>query len=163
MKRDLETKLALDGKETPVKASLDGTKLTVSLDGGAPKTFEAFVQDGEVTLRAADGRIVHAFVSSDLGVTIHGRAARVERVQAGTKRSARSAEETALEAPMPGTCREVFVAAGDKVEKGQRLVLIEAMKMEHEIRAPRAGVVSAVRAKKGEPVAPGTPLVELGA
>lgn len=163
MKRDLEGTFAIDGHELAVKASLDGETLEVRA-GDKTARFKAHVTpDGEVTLRAEDGRIVHAFVSNDLAVSLRGRTVRVTRVEAGKKRGARSAEEAALEAPMPGTCRDVFVAAGAKVEKGQRLVLIEAMKMEHEIRAPRAGVVKAVRAKKGEPVAPGSPLVELEA
>lgn len=164
MKRDLDGKFAIDGADVAVKAALDGTRLEVRLDGGAPRLYDAHVSpDGEVTLRAEDGRIVHAFVAKDLTTSLHGVVAKVQRLQQGQKRAARSADETALEAPMPGTCREVFVAAGAKVEKGQRLVLIEAMKMEHEIRAPRAGVVKAVNAKKGEPVSPGQPLVELEA
>jgi biotin carboxyl carrier protein len=162
MKRDLEARFALDGGESALKATLDGERLEVRVDGGAPRIFTAHVQeDGEVTLRAEDGRIVHAFVARDLTVSLHGITAKVERIQQGAKRGARSADEAALEAPMPGTCRDVFVAAGAKVEKGARLVLIEAMKMEHEIRSPRAGVVKAVKVKKGESVSPGAPLVEL--
>lgn len=161
MKRDLETKLAVDGAEVALRASLDGGRLEVRIDGGAARVYDAHILDGEVTLRAEDGRVLHAFVSSDLSVSLHGRTARVERVQRGKKRVVRSADETALEAPMPGTCRDVFVAPGTKVEKGQRLVLIEAMKMEHEIRSPRAGVVKTVNVKKGEAVSPGAALVEL--
>ena len=162
MKKELEGAFAIQGDgEHAVKASLDGDRLEVSV-GGKKASFSAHVTpDGEVTLRAPDGRVVHAFVSHELGISISGRTAQVSRVEAGSKRGARSAEEAALEAPMPGTCRDVFVRVGDRVEKGARLVLIEAMKMEHELRAPRAGVVKTVSVKKGEPVAPGSPLIEL--
>jgi biotin carboxyl carrier protein len=172
MKGDLEAKLALGGEEVSVKASLEGEALTVELGGRKLRYAAHVTEDGEVTLRAEDGRVIHGFVTElvgpgptdpgGLGVSIGGRTAHVVRVQAG-KRAARSADEAALEAPMPGNCRDVFVAPGAKVEKGQRLVLIEAMKMEHEIRAPRAGVVKAVHARKGELVSPGAPLVELEA
>ena len=66
-----------------------------------------------------------------------------------------------VEAPMPGLLREVFVAIGDAVEAGGRLALLEAMKMEHVLRAPRAGVVSEVPYAAGAQVEAGAPLVVL--
>jgi biotin carboxyl carrier protein len=165
MKRELEGKFAFGTEEVTLRASLEDDRLEVGI-GEKTLRFRAHVSaEGEVTLRAEDGRIVHGFTSAAaekaLVVSIGGRTVRVARVEAG-KRAHRSAEESALEAPMPGTCREVFVVPGARVEKNQRLVLVEAMKMEHEIRAPRAGVVKAVRVAKGDTVAPGSPLVELG-
>ena len=47
-----------------------------------------------------------------------------------------------LVAPMPGQVTKLFVAVGDKVDKGAPLIVIEAMKMEHTITAPRAGIVA---------------------
>ena len=66
-----------------------------------------------------------------------------------------------VEAPMPGLLREVFVAPGDAVEAGGRLALLEAMKMEHVLRAPRAGVVAEVPYAAGAQVEAGAPLVVL--
>jgi biotin carboxyl carrier protein len=66
-----------------------------------------------------------------------------------------------LEAPMPGVVTRVHVQAGDTVEKGQPLIAIEAMKMEHVVRAPRAARVKRVAAAAGEMVQGGVPLVEL--
>lgn len=65
-------------------------------------------------------------------------------------------------APMPGLVVRVTVAVGDEVSAGQGLVMIEAMKMENELRASAAGVVTAVHAVPGEAVEKGTVLVELG-
>ncbi len=64
-----------------------------------------------------------------------------------------------LEAPMPGKVLSVAVAVGDSVEAGAVLLIVEAMKMEHAIRAPADGVVTEVHASAGDMVSPGTPLV----
>lgn len=66
-----------------------------------------------------------------------------------------------LESPMPGVVTRVMVEAGDTVKKGQPLLAIEAMKMEHLIRAPRDGRVRVLCARAGEMVNGGVPLVEM--
>ncbi len=55
-------------------------------------------------------------------------------------------------APMPGRVVKVLVAPGDAVMARQGLVVVEAMKMENELRAPRAGTVAEVRVREGAPV-----------
>ena len=84
----------------------------------------------------------------------------VERESQGRRRAA-TAHHGGLEAPMPGAVTRVMVAAGDLVVQGQPLVAVEAMKMEHLIRAPRAGRVKKIGARAGEMVAPGLALIEL--
>jgi biotin carboxyl carrier protein len=66
-----------------------------------------------------------------------------------------------LESPMPGLVTRVMVRVGETVKQGQPLLAIEAMKMEHLVRAPREGKVRALRASSGEMVSPGVALVEL--
>jgi biotin carboxyl carrier protein len=66
-----------------------------------------------------------------------------------------------LVAPMPGLIVRVAVAVGDVVEPGQGLVVMEAMKMENELRAASGGTVSAVRVSAGAVVDRGAVLVEL--
>lgn len=77
------------------------------------------------------------------------------------RRQSRSDDEAALAAPMPATVVAVNVAIGQQVARGDVLVMLEAMKMELAIKAPRAGVVRAVACRAGELVAAGVPLIEL--
>jgi biotin carboxyl carrier protein len=67
----------------------------------------------------------------------------------------------AVRAPMPGLVVRVLVEAGQEVAAGAGIVVLEAMKMENELKAPAAGVVGAVRVAAGEPVEKGQVLVEL--
>ena len=62
---------------------------------------------------------------------------------------------------MPGTILAVNVSNGQSVKEGDVLVILEAMKMENEIMAPRDGVVASVSVRKGDTVDSGTPLVSL--
>lgn len=68
-----------------------------------------------------------------------------------------------VKAPMPGLVVRVLVAEGETVAAGQGLVVLEAMKMENELKAPAAGVVKTIRASPGAAVEKGSVLVELGA
>jgi biotin carboxyl carrier protein len=58
--------------------------------------------------------------------------------------------------PMPGQVIALLVSEGDAVERGQGLVIIEAMKMENEVRSPVTGTVKEIRVKSGESVEGGT-------
>ncbi|MDP6377370.1 MAG: biotin carboxylase N-terminal domain-containing protein [Pseudomonadales bacterium] len=66
-----------------------------------------------------------------------------------------------LMAPMPGAVLKTEVAPGDTVEKGQLLLILEAMKMEHRITAPRGGMVEAVHVDEGDQVENGQLLVTI--
>lgn len=69
------------------------------------------------------------------------------------------AREHSMSAPMPGVVLKVFVAAGDLVQRGKPLLVLEAMKMEHLITAPYDGVVRALHCREGEMVQPGIDLI----
>lgn len=72
-----------------------------------------------------------------------------------------SSGQVKVTAPMPGRIVRLLVAAGDPVEAGQGLVVVEAMKMQNEMKAPRAGTVTSVKTKEGAAVAAGDVLVVL--
>ena len=68
---------------------------------------------------------------------------------------------TRISAPMPALVMRIEVTAGQEVAAGQGLIVLEAMKMENEIRAPRAGRIASVPARVGSPVEKGEVLVIL--
>lgn len=66
-----------------------------------------------------------------------------------------------LIAPMPGIVTQIWVKIGDKVNKGEKLLALEAMKMEHTVLAPQQGIVKNVCYRKGEQVSEGSELIEI--
>jgi biotin carboxyl carrier protein len=62
---------------------------------------------------------------------------------------------------MPATVSSISVVAGQPVARGDVLIMLEAMKMELPIKAPRDGVVKAIACREGDLVQPGVPLLEL--
>ena len=66
-----------------------------------------------------------------------------------------------LSAPMPATVRAIAIAPGDRVSRGDTLIVLEAMKMELPLKSPVDGVVASVACQVGDLVQPGIPLVEL--
>jgi biotin carboxyl carrier protein len=86
-------------------------------------------------------------------VHVNGHSAPVTILDARRRRresgAGGSATPASVVAPMPGRIVKVLVATGDVVEAQQPLVVIEAMKMENELRAPRAGSVTDVRITQG--------------
>jgi len=136
--------------------------------------YRVRVDTAEFELRAAvmpDGRmqLTHETGSTVAEVTAAGtrrfvRVGTLEFVlerESAARRRAGNASGGGLEAPMPGVVTRVLVLVGDVVEKGQPLLALEAMKMEHLIRAPRAGRVRRLAAAAGEMVQGGATLVEL--
>jgi biotin carboxyl carrier protein len=102
-------------------------------------------------------------------VTIDGWVLRVAVMSAARARLEERAGQAAgragpradhvVRAQIPGRITRIWVAEGDTVEAGQRLLAIEAMKMENELRSPRAGVVASLRAVAGAGVELGEELL----
>ena len=135
--------LRVGEREVEASVTLDRARLTIAADGA---TFPADV------VRVGDERWVFA--------------AGVRRKLVLVDPLAHAGEDEApdghLMAPMSGTIVSVLVRPGEKVEKGKALIVLEAMKMEHTIAAPVAGVVTAVNFGVGDRVPEGADLVDLG-
>ncbi len=102
-----------------------------------------------------DGEVYQVRVfGAGLGTAASGTGAELDaapvRVKDGT-----------LTAPMQGLILKVRVSPGDRVEIGDVVVVLEAMKMQNDIAATRRGAVGAVHVREGDVVTPGTPLVDI--
>ncbi|MEP7117519.1 MAG: biotin/lipoyl-containing protein [Acidobacteriota bacterium] len=150
-----------------------GDSFTVVVDG-APFAVHAARVDGalmSLLIGAGEGpprRSVPAVVVSgrnpgDLGVHVNGRQVSLSITESGRNRrrggaAAPGAGPQRLTAPMPGKVVRLLVAVGDEVTAGQGLVVVEAMKMENELRAAKAGRVASVAVAEGQSVDAGAVL-----
>jgi len=96
-----------------------------------------------------------------LAVFVGGQSWRFDLVDPLAPPAGADAAAGRLSAPMPGRVVQLLVAPGAAVRGGQPLVVVEAMKMEHTIAAPRDGVVEAVRCAAGDLVEEGAELIVL--
>jgi biotin carboxyl carrier protein len=87
--------------------------------------------------------------------------AKSESVTASDVDSAAVTEAPVAASPMPGKVVKLLVKEGDGVEKGQGLVIVEAMKMENEIKSPVKGMVEKVNFKPGDLVDAAQPIIEM--
>jgi 3-methylcrotonyl-CoA carboxylase alpha subunit len=139
--------------------AVDGVPMRVHLVEGAnvdPVTEREDGGDGdEITLHEANGG-VYAFAG--------GRQAFVQLVDPFAKAEAGAGEgDAAVRAPMNGRLVKVAVEEGERVEAGQRLAVVEAMKMEHALVAPHAGVVRDLTAALGDQVEMGEAIMRVEA
>ncbi|GAC1628915.1 MAG: hypothetical protein NVS4B7_17840 [Ktedonobacteraceae bacterium] len=82
-----------------------------------------------------------------------------EKALAGSVKSAHDASEARVRAPMPGLVIGVPLEVGSKVERGQTVVVLEAMKMENDLAAPKAGTIKEIKVNKDQTVNQGDVLV----
>jgi biotin carboxyl carrier protein len=85
---------------------------------------------------------------------------RTRHIRTLTAGAERPRESVTLRAPMPGLVLRILAEPGQEVAAGAGLVVLEAMKMENELKSPAAGTVEAIRVEPGQPVDKGQVLVE---
>jgi acetyl-CoA/propionyl-CoA carboxylase biotin carboxyl carrier protein len=120
----------------------------------------------EVSGQRFDVRVIGSALNSLAGVgpALNGTAPTAAR--SAPKRSARAGGKSSggpdtLESPLQGNMWKVLVKQGDTVSEGQLLCIIEAMKMENEITAHKAGTIAELPIKEGEPIAAGAPIATI--
>lgn len=121
----------------------------------APGTFVIDRGDGQAEAFhcVRDGDAIH--------LSWRGVAYRLVIEGKGPRRSGDRRGAGSLETPMPGKVIKISVAPGQSVKKGDEILVVEAMKMENALRAPRAGVVKSLAVKVGDMADPGVPLAIL--
>jgi 3-methylcrotonyl-CoA carboxylase alpha subunit len=136
--------------QTTVRLVVDGTPTSVDLALSSDAILDlgwerpaSLIDDDNVVLAFEQGAAFNIALETTRGT------------------SAGTAADGAIVAPMPGRVIAVEVAAGDSVTKGQKLLTLEAMKMEHALAAPFNGVVAELHASAGGQVTEGTVLVRV--
>jgi 3-methylcrotonyl-CoA carboxylase alpha subunit len=159
--RDFRFRVGEEEIAAAAAAEAGGWRLTV---GGRScrATGERLSDDWlAVTLDGVRRRLRVVAHGGALVVTADGESWRLEEIDPLAPPPGAEAAAGHLVAPMPGRVVQLLVAAGDRVRRGQPLMVVEAMKMEHTIAAPRDGVVEAVHYRAGEPVEEGAELIAL--
>jgi len=144
---------AVDGR---VVGTITEGEESVELDAAATRL-------GDYGVRLdLDGRTVRARVFRDGDTTwvcIGGRTVALARVELGARAAAHGGDDDFAVSPMTGTLAKVSVAPGDEVAQGGELFIVEAMKMEYVVKAPRDVTVVEVRAEAGVQVDQGAVIV----
>jgi pyruvate carboxylase subunit B len=158
---------AVDGQRYQVSLGKDG----ITLDGALIEVDLQSIDGGfhySLLVGAASHEVFVERCEDVCFVTIGGQR---YRVQVEDERARRLAQrETAVEevgevevvSPMPGVVVAVLVEAGQEIRTGEGLLILEAMKMENEIRAPRTGLIEAVQVAPGQRVSQDDVLVRIG-
>jgi len=117
------------------------------------KSYESYVNESEEGWEVLlHGRFYPALVEDE----------REKRLRAAGRESNSGSGEFHLKAPMPGLVVAVVVGEGQEVQKGQVLVILESMKMQNELKSPKAGIVSRIKVKAGERVEQKATLLSVG-
>lgn len=169
----------VNGEEARVELlTRNGHQVVARLEreGGEPReiTFDVLVRQGRhYHLALPDKRIVDSYVEhsrdNDFEVRLStGRGEARVPVRAISEREAWIAggsvgfDESMVVVSMPGRVVKVMVVPGQAVAEGEPILIIEAMKMENEVKAGRAGVVTVVHVEEGQAVESDVVLVEIG-
>ena len=134
------------------------------LADGQARTVRLSWGDGGPRPSGSDGVAAEA-IATDGGVLVWHKRRQIRIAWPARKAAGSSGgtEDGALRAPMPGRLTRLMVRAGDKVTRGDRLAIVEAMKMEHVLHAPADGEVIRVARSEGEQVEMGTVIAEVRA
>ncbi len=147
----------------PLAGSLDGVSFEAKITAVQPGVYSLLLGGKQFLARVA-GRSGNAATDPEpYRVQINGVS--YEIAVQDPRRRARHRAGLAPEgrqnipAPMPGKVIRVLVSEGERVEAGQGLLVVEAMKMQNEIKSPRAGCVQTVRVREGQTVNAGEVLI----
>ncbi|PLX23166.1 MAG: hypothetical protein C0600_15380 [Ignavibacteria bacterium] len=159
----------INGREYRVERSEEDTLLI----NGKPFDAERYVvNDGVMYRFNRKSYATYAVPTSDdepqYHVTVNGKGMSVELEDEKTALmksfqigKATQLQSATVRSPMPGKITRIMVTEGELIEAGQGVIILEAMKMENEIKAPSAGIVKAIRVKEADAVEKNTVLIDI--
>ena len=145
----MKLEVTVDGR--PLRIDLNGREHSIEPSG--PGVFSVLIE----------GRSYQATILAPGTIQVEDRIFSVEisdprELRARSSAGASDGRQNIL-APMPGKVVRLLVKAGDAIEKGQGLIVVEAMKMQNEMKTPKTGTVVEVKTRDGATVAAGEILV----
>ena len=155
--------IQIAGEQHELNVTRQGNRLTVKMADGKDITVEpSSSQDGYLTLNVAGRtlRIAGTRQDGDRQIWVNGHTLTYKRIdpQAGDS----SSDSGSLSASIPAVVSAIQVSVGDEVSAGDKLILLESMKMIIPIQATQDGIVSEILCNVGDAVQPGVPLISLG-
>ena len=150
--------ITLEGKSHRVELNLKDGVWDCRVDGVAAKVDALLVQPDVLSLRMGDKSVEvrRDRQAGEVRIWVNGRGYAAEvrdpRSLRGRRRAADDRGPRKLTAPMPGKVVRVLVQAGDAVEVGAGIVVVEAMKMQNEVKSPKKGVVHKILVAAGSAV-----------
>ena len=164
----MKLNLIVDGTPQEIEILAPAPHSRFRLDGGVERAADVAVPGPGLYSILLDGRSYDVQVERTprhLVVVLDGYRFEIDvhdpRRWSGRSENQRGADVETILAPMPGKVVRVLVAAGDAVEPGQGILVVEAMKMQNEMKAARAGRVIAVTVKEGATVSAGEVLATI--
>jgi biotin carboxyl carrier protein len=158
--------VSLNNETAEFEVLRQGDHLRVTQDGQTTELHILQADDNTFVLEAerSDGsrQCIRAAAHVDgdkRQLWVNGRSFTYERLH--QRPTGSSAHDGSLAASIPAVVSEILVAVGDAVQTGDKLILLESMKMVIPIQAPYDGVITAVNCQPGDSVPAGTPLIEL--
>jgi 3-methylcrotonyl-CoA carboxylase alpha subunit len=142
--RSIAIPIVIDGEKAEATITYAAAGARVTVGGTAPAT------DAKVFVAGHNAYVVRG-----------GRQTRIQIRDFAAPSATASAGDGVIKAPMHGKVLELLATVGDRVDLGQRLAVIEAMKMEHTLRAPFAGTVRQVLVRSGAQVVESAPVMML--
>jgi biotin carboxyl carrier protein len=149
----------------PGQLHVKGSRLTYAREGAQPVTADFEVQalePGSYWVRLGE-KSFRATLGGSRSVTVNGRSIAIDVFDPRDLRAAGRGGSTQgrqeVQAPMPGKVVRVLVDVGDTVEEGQGVVVVEAMKMQNEMKSPKSGTVAEVRTRPDATVSAGEVLI----
>lgn len=164
----MDLQFAIDQEIHKVEIDLKDGKYLVKLGDRQHQVDSQRISENCISL-LVDGKAYTVFIADDKTkryISVQGEQFCIEEAKAETETRSMAEASTlkgipTISSPMPGKIVKILVREKDKVRKGQSLVIVEAMKMENEIRSPGAGIVKKINFKEGDLVDAAEPIVEL--
>jgi glutaconyl-CoA/methylmalonyl-CoA decarboxylase subunit gamma len=130
----------------------------------ADKSYEVEIEDirARPVIARVDGQVFEVSPEDGVRQVARKETNELKPVEVSKQPTSQITGSNDLAAPLPGTVIEIFVKAGDTIETGQVVLVIEAMKMKNSIRSTRAGKITDVLVSAGQTVAHKQPLVRFG-